>query len=163
MKKIILLCALVLSTSAHAKIVNVNISGFAFQVEGKLLKVHVGDIVVFTNLDGSDHSVDPSATSEVQFDGSGNLKTNQTFSLPITELSPPIDVICELHPSMVGIRIVVSEPTALEVTENITASLMELEARFSEGEKTDLVEDVQNIKSNVTKLGEKIREEDGNQ
>lgn len=84
---------------AAPKTVNVDIQGFAFSA--KTLEVAKGTMVVWTNRDGSPHTV---TTADKKID-SGNIAPNGTFSYTFADAGT-FDYACTIHPAMTATIVV---------------------------------------------------------
>jgi plastocyanin len=106
MKKLFTVLSLLILTNAFAANHEVIIERFAFTPAA--LEVQVGDTITFTNLDRAPHNVIPRDMSLVQFQASPILRTNDSFTLEITEMD---DILahCGVHPRMPGIEILIAE------------------------------------------------------
>lgn len=82
-----------LYADGHATVHEVSIEGFAFSPA--VLEVAVGDVVVFTNLDGAPHT----ATANNGAFDSGRLKRGESFELKVTDAGENA-YFCNFHRSM---------------------------------------------------------------
>jgi plastocyanin len=91
------------TTSAGPNTVNITIIGFAFSPS--TVTVHVGDIIKWTNNDGTTHTATSDAAQPFSFN-SGNLSgSGGTFSYTTTTTGTTT-YHCAIHPSMTGTIIV---------------------------------------------------------
>lgn len=106
MKTLFTALTLLLLTNTFAANHEVIIERFAFTPA--VVSVEVGDTITFTNLDRAPHNVIPRDMSLVQFQASPILRTNDSFTLEITEMD---DILahCGVHPRMPGIEILIED------------------------------------------------------